>query len=810
MSILQDVRYGLRILRRSPGTAAAAALSLALGIGANSAIYSWVRGVLIEPLSGVSQQEDIVVVANRSRSGAWRTLSYPDYVDLRDTCKTLDGLVVDSIVTVSLGATGEARHAERVYGSLVSGNYFDVLRTGMSLGRGFTRAEDEAPGRAPVVVLGHALWQRRFAGDPTIVGQTIPINGKPYAVVGVAPSDFYGVWSGLALDLWIPVMMQADVMPGDLIRARGIHWLQGLGRLAPGATVEQASAEVKAAAERLAQAWPASSEGQTAAALPMWRSPFGAQLFLTPVLLTLSGVVSLVLLLACANVANLLLARALGRRREMAIRLAVGASRRRLVRQMLVESVMLAGLGGLGGILIATAAGPLLATFNPPTDLMLRPGISVDAGVVAFTALLSLLTGIVFGLAPAFQSARAEVTVALRDESAAGSRHRSRLRDALVVAQVALSAVLLVGAGLFLRSLVAAERVDPGFNPRDLVLAGYNLFPNGYAPETGVAFHERLVRQLQSEPGVRAAGVAVRLPLGFEGISSMTVSIDGYSRRADEDLAIQYNVVSPGYLAAMQIPIVAGRDFTFDDRADTTRVMIVNRTMAERYWKGDPLGRTVRIAETAYQIVGVVPTGKYQTIAEDPRPFFYVPLRQMYRSNAIIHVRTSESAGAALQRIRGVVSALDPNLPIFATRTGEQQMAYGTFANRIAASFLGLFGALALLLAGVGLYGVMAFGVAQRTREIGIRMALGARPSDILRSITSHGLRVAFVGLVIGGAGALASLPLASRLLVGVGPRDAATYAGVAVVLTLVALLASGIPGLRAARLNPVEALRRP
>jgi predicted permease len=810
MTILQDIRYGMRILRRSPGTAAAAVLSLALGIGANSAIYSWVRGVLIEPLAGVGQQQDIVVVANRSRSGAWRTLSYPDYVDLRDACKSLDGLVVDSIVTVSLGATGEARHAERVYGSLVSGNFFDVLRTGMGLGRGFTRAEDEAPGRAPVVVLSHGLWQRRYAGDAAIVGQTIPINGKPYTVVGVAPADFPGVWSGLSLDLWIPVMMQADVMQGDLIRARGSRWLQTLGRLAPGVTIEQAEADVKAAVERLAQAWPATNEGWTGAVVPMWRSPFGAQLFLTPVLMTLSGVVSLVLLLACANVANLLLARALGRRREMAIRLAVGASRTRLVRQMLVESVMLAGVAGAGGILVAMAAGPLLSRFNPPTDLMLRPAITVDGGVVAFTALLSVLTGVVFGLAPAFQSARAQVIVALRDESSAGSRHRSRLRDALVVTQVALSAMLLVGAGLFLRSLVAAERLDPGFNPRDLTLAGYNLFPNGYSPETGAVFHERLVRQLQSEPGVRAAGLAVRLPLGFEGISSMTISIDGYTRRADEDLSIQYNIVSPGYMAAMQIPMLAGRDFTFDDRLDTARVMIVNRTMAERYWQGDSLGRTVRIGDTPYQIVGVVPTGKYQTLAEDPRPFFYLSIRQTYRPNAIVHLRSSESAGAALQRIRSAVSGLDPNLPVFATKTGEQQMAFGTFANRIAASFLGLFGALALLLAGVGLYGVMAFAVAQRTREIGVRVALGARPSDILRSVTSQGVRVALVGLAIGGGAAMAALPFASRLLVGVGPRDAATYAGVAVLLTLVALLASGIPGLRAARLNPVEALRRP
>jgi predicted permease len=433
----------------------------------------------------------------------------------------------------------------------------------------------------------------------------------------------------------------------------------------------------------------------------------------------------------------------------------------------------------------------------------------VDAGVVAFTAVLSVLTGIVFGLAPAFQSARAEVIVALRDESSPGSRHRSRLRDALVVTQVALSAMLLVGAGLFLRSMVAAERLDPGFNPRDLMLAGYNLFPNGYSPETGAAFHERLVRQLQSDPGIRAAGLAVRVPLGFEGQSSMQLSIDGYSRRPDEDLSIQYNVVSPGYLAAMQIPVIAGRDFTLDDRLDTRRMMIVNRAMAERYWQGDPIGRTVRIGDTPYQVVGVVPTGKYQTLAEDPRPYFYLSIRQMYRPNAIIHVRSSESAGAALQRIRSAVSGLDPNLPIFATKTGEQQMAFGTFANRIAASFLGLFGALALLLAGVGLYGVMAFAVAQRTREIGVRMALGATPADILRSVTSQGLRVALLGLAIGSAGALAVLPFASRLLVGVGPRDAATYVGVAAMLTLVAMLASGIPGLRAARLNPVEALRR-
>jgi predicted permease len=809
-AVLQDLRYGARMLRRHPGTTAAAVISLALGIGANAAIYSWVRGILLDPLPGVADQHEVVCVAGRSKGGAWHSLSYLDYVDFRDSTRAFQGLAAYTFMTASVGASREGQHAERIYGSLVSGDFFDVLRVRMTLGRGFSRAEDEAPGRARVVVISHSLWQRRFDADRSIVGRTILLNNKPYTVVGVTAPGFYGAWSGLSMDIWVPMMMQADVMPGLRLQERGSRWLQALGRLAPGVAVEEANAEARLIAERLARAWPRTNDGQSAAAVPMWRSPFGAQQILTPVLLTLSVVVGLVLLLACANVANLLLARALGRRREMAIRLAIGAARARLARQMLTESVLLAGAGGAGGVLVALGLGPLFGKFLPPTDMPVRPLVGVDAAVLAFTATLSLATGILFGLAPAFQSSRADLAGALREESSVGSRQRSRLRNALVIAQVALSMLLLVGAGLFVRSLRVSQRVDPGFNPHGLLVASYNLFPNGYTPETGRIFHERLVRRLQAEPGVRAVGLAARLPLGFEGSSSMTVSIDGYVPRADEDLTILINATAPGYFTAMEIPIIAGRDFTFDDRADTTPVMIINRTMAQRYWKGDPIGRLVRIGDTAHQVVGVVPTGKYQTLAEDPAPYMYLAILQFYRPNGVVHVRMAGGEGSALALLRSAVASLDPNVPLFEIRTGDQHMGFATFANRLAASFLGAFGALALLLAGVGLYGVMAFAVAQRTREIGIRVALGARSVDILRSIVAQGLRVAAVGSAIGAAGALAAAPLASRLLLGVSPSDAATYAIVAVLLTLVAVVASGIPARRAARLDPVTALRHP
>jgi predicted permease len=802
-----DLRYSLRMLLKSPGVTAAAILSLALGIGANATTFTWVKAVLLNPLPGVPDPERVLVLSPTARDGSERSLSYPNYRDLRDRAKTFD-LVGQEDVLLSVS---DGERADRAFGMLVTGNYFDVIGVKPILGRTFVPAEDRTPRAAPVLVVSHSFWQRRFAGSSTIIGQTVKVNDHQYTVVGVMPESFVGTALGFAADAWIPMMQQPELQAvGDRLELRGHSWMQAMARLRPGVSETQARAELDTLRAALEKEHP-TNDGWRLAFVPMTESPWGAPSQLAPVLFVLTGVVGALLMIACANVANLMLSKAVGRRREIAIRLSLGATRWRVVRQLLAESIMLAALGGVAGIAVAYWAAGLLMIFVPPIDVPINLGVRVDGTVLLFTLAVSLATGLLFGLAPAVHASSPHVTPALREESGrtSGAAAKGRLRNGLVIAQVALCLIMLVGAGLFLQSLRRAQDIDPGFDPHNLALTAFDLFPAGYDRARGVAFQSQVLEKIRSLPGVERAALAPRVPLSFSGRSSTGIEIEGYQPRKDEEVTITYNEVSDDYFETMRIPIVAGRPFTQRDTADAPRVLIVNETMARRYWgKEDPLGRYVRIGKERTQVVGIARDGKYRSLSERPTPYMYFPLPQSYRSAAMLHVRTAAAPDAIFPAVRDAMRELDADLPLFQPMTMEQSMEQAVFAQRIGATLLTIFGALALTLAAVGLYSVMSYAVSQRTHEMGIRLALGASPAELRQMVVKSGMRVAGIGLAIGAAGALGVSQLLTSLLNGVSPADPATFGIVLALLAVVAFAAAFIPARRASSVDPIVALR--
>ncbi len=805
--LLEDIRYGFRMLMKNAGLTAVAALSLALGIGANTIIFSWVEAILLRPLPGVADSDSLVVVAEKSESGSYISTSYPDYVDFRDRNETLSGILIQD--GQAMGVTIEGK-PERVWGAIVSGNYFDVLGVKPAHGRAFLPEEDRAPGSHAVVVISHAFWQRRLAADADIVGNTIHLNGQPFTVVGVAPPEFIGTFVGLATDLWVPIMMQERIVPGgDRLNRRGDHWLQAMARLKPGVSIDEAQTNLDTVSRQLAQEYRATNEGRRASVLPLWQSPFGGQTILRPMLLVLTAVVALVLLIACANVANLLLSRATGRRKEIAIRLSMGASRWRIIRQLLTESVLLALLGGAMGLATAFWSGDLLMAFVPSTDMPVHIAIEIDSKILMFTLAVSLATGLVFGLAPALQSANPDLVNVLKDETARASGGKGRLRNLLVVAQVALSLMLLIGAALFLRSFYNGHTIDPGFDADGLVVASYDLFPNGYTAERGRLFHQQVVERVKSLPGVESASLAHRLTLGLGGSNSTSVEIAGYTPRPREEMNVEYNEVAPGYFEAMRIQLVEGRAFTAQDDERSRPVVIINQTMARRYWPEEsPVGKQVRRGSALLEVVGVARDGKYHSLSEDPRPYMYFPLLQAYRSEVVVIARTNSNPAALIAGVRGTIRDMDADLPLYDTMTMQEHMSASVFIQKIAATFLGIFGALALALATVGIYSVMAYSVSQRTREIGIRMALGADSREVLRHVVGQGMRLALAGVAAGLAAAFALTRFLSNLLYGVSASDPLTFAGIAALLAAVALAACWVPARRATKIDPMIALR--
>jgi macrolide transport system ATP-binding/permease protein len=802
-----DLRYSLRMLLKNPGVTAAAVLSLALGIGANATIFTWVKSVLLNPLPAVPHPEQMFVLTASARDGETRSFSYPNFRDIRAQAATFEPIAQDDVLL----SVSDGQQAERAFGMLVSGNYFDVVGTPPLLGRTFLKAEDEIPGGAPVFVISYAFWQRRFGGDASIVGRSIKVNDHPYTIIGVMPPDFLGTALGLAADAWVPMMQQPQLQPsGNRLEARGSGWAQAMVRLRGGVTPEAANAELQTIAAQLEREYP-TNEGWRLAIVPISNSPWGAPFALRPVLLVLVGVAAAVLLIACANIANLLLSKAVGRRREIAVRLSLGAGRARIARQLLVESLMLSLLGGAAGLVVAWWSAGLLMAFVPPVDIPIDLGLRVDGSVLVFTAIASVVTGLVFGLAPALHASSPKLTQALREESGRTSSGamRQRLRHSLVVAQVALCLILLIGAGLFFQSLRRAQHLQPGFDPTNVVMASYDVFPGGYDRARGLVFHRQVLERLRAIPGVERATLARTIPLGFSGNSSTGAAVEGYQPKKDEEVVITYNEVSDGYFETMRIPIVQGRSFTERDVEGALEVAIVNETMARRYWPdGSPVGRYMTAGGDRVQVVGVARDGKYRTLTEGPRPYMYFPLGQSYRSGVKVHVRSNAETGAILNAIRQAFRELDPDLPLTETMPISDHLEQAVFAQRIAATLLGIFGALALTLAAVGLYSVMAYAVSQRTHEMGIRLALGASPGELRRMVVASGMKVAAIGLVIGAAGAAAVSRLLTSLLHGVSPTDPLTFAVVLAALAAVAFIAAFVPARRASLVDPIVALR--
>jgi predicted permease len=808
-SLISDIRYGLRNFLKRPGFTAIAIVTLALGIGANTAIFSLVNTVLLRPLP-VSEPEQLTEVYGTLHKGADYTIqSYLNYKDYRDRNDVFSGLIAYRFAPLSVSHDGRN---ERLWGYLVSGNYFEVLGIQPARGRWFAPEEDKTPGTHPVAVITYACWEKRFASDPNIVGHAISLNGHVFTVVGVAPRGFSGTEVAYGAEFFVPMMMAKEIQPGSgWLESRDADNLFVVGRLKRGVTTAQAESALVAITLQLAREYPRENEGR------------GVRL-LTPGLFipdirnsvisfsgVLMGVVGLVLLLACVNLANLLLARATERRKELAIRLSLGASRGRIVRQLITESVLLSLAGGLGGLLLATWINSLVASIKLPTDIALVFDLRLDWRVLLFALVVSLATGIIFSLLPALQSSRPELVPALKDEVSMGGFRRSRLRNSLVIVQVALSLVLLVCAGLVVRSLQVASRTRPGFNPENAVALSFDLGLQGYTEEKGRAFQRQLIERSRSLPGVRSVALTSTVPLTLDySYSSIYVEGQAFSGNSNLPMAVP-NEITPGYFQTMEIAL-RGRDFNERDDKEESRVAIINESFARRLFPGqEAIGRRFNFSgpENPYwEVIGVAADGKYNSLGEDQKMAFYRPLLRDYSTNATLVARTKGDSGAVLGALRGEVQRLDSTLPLYEVHTLSEHMNVPLFPFRMAATVLGSFGVLAILLAAIGIYGVMSYVVAGRTREIGVRMALGAARRDVLLLIIRQGMILAFMGLGIGLLIAFGVAQLLAKLLSGVSAVDPLTFTGVSLLLALVAGLACYIPARRATKVDPLVALR--
>jgi predicted permease len=809
-SFLQDVRYSLRMIAKAPGFAAIAILTLALGIGANTTIFSWINSTLLNPVPGLASPSEIVALALSKPGDNPFPLTYPDLEAMRDGQQSFTGITACNFAQMSLTGKGKL---ERVWGMVASANYFDVLGVRPILGRGFLPVEDEKPGGAPVAVISYRLWQTHFGANPDIVGQAIEINQHPYTIVGVTPAVFQGSQTGVRTEIWVPIMMEAQLNPlGDLLHDHHQFWLLAFGRLKPGVVLEQAQEEMTLRLKREVKNYPEEHKGHDSVTVyALWRNPFGLNYFLStllPVLMTIAG---LVLLLACANVANLMLVRSVGRRREIAIRMSLGASRWRLVRQLLVESLMLALAGGAVALLITFWTAGTLMKFMPTTDFPISLIVRADRTVLLATMVISVLTGVIFGILPALRSSGVAPVAVLKEDtgSASGGQRKARLASGLVVAQVSLSLLLLICAGLFIRSFMNAQQINLGFNPHNVLIASYDLFTAGYSDEKGAEFDRQLVAKLESLPGMQSVALSSRVPGFAQG--STSVKPEGYVSQANESMETQVAIITPNYFQTMQIPIVKGRDFTLQDTNSSQRAVIVSEAFVNRYWPHqEALGKQLYsdLPKEWFTVVGVARDSKMTGLNEKPTPFVYLPLYQVYQATMIINVRLAGDPLTFGKTVEKTIHELNADLVVFGMTTLELSEQIASFPQRIAGTFVGAFGLLALVLAAVGIYGVTAYTTRQRTHEIGIRLALGASKDDILRLVLGHGLRLTFVGVGLGLAASFALTRFLGSILLGVTSTDALTFSSVAILLCAVALLACFIPARRAMRVDPMVALR--
>src|SRR6266850_37539 len=817
-TLMQDVRYGLRMLLRNPGFTVVAVLSLALGIGANTTIFTLVNTVLLNPIPVRDPQTLVSMFTtdekNKNNVFNFFGVSNPNYKDYRDQNRSFVEMAAYGGVPINLSGGGEP---EQINGNIVSGNFFSLLGVQPALGRSFLPEEDKVDGAHPVTLLSDKLWKRRFASDASIVGKPITLNGQAYTVVGVAPPGFQGVNTLGGPDLWVPVAMHGQILSGifaENYEERRALIFNVIARLKPGVTMSQAEGELRTIATRLEKEYPTPNGGRSVTLLPLSQTTVNPNIRRVFVVAggLLMTIVGIVLLIACANVANLLLARATARRKEIAIRLSMGAGRIRLVRQLMTESVVLALLGGAAGLLVAFWARDLLLASRPPQFFIGQIDLNLDARVLLFTLRVSLLTGIVFGVVPALQASRPDLVVELKERTGqpGHSGRRVNLRNILVVAQVALSFVSLIGAGLFLRSLRNTERIDPGFDAKNLLTVQFDVGAQGFDRVRGEEYHRRVLETVRAIPGVRSAALSANLPMG--GGFGRTVYPEG--QEASTGAAGQFtnaNEISVGYFDTVGISLLRGRDINDMDREGAPRVVVINDAMAKQFWKGqDALGKRFKFfGDTEYrQVVGVVENTKVFTLGEDPQPQAYIPVLQLFNPAMTLNVRARTDGSTLLPGVRREVQALQPTMPLTNVQTAEDLIAQVLWAPRMGAALLGIFGLIALTLAAIGIYGVMSYSVNQRTVEFGLRMALGARPADVLGLVLRQGMLLVACGLLIGILTSLAASRLVGTLLVGMSATDPMTFGLISLLLAAVAALAGYVPARRATRVDPMVALR--
>ncbi|HEX7123069.1 MAG TPA: ABC transporter permease [Gemmatimonadaceae bacterium] len=820
-SLLQDIRYALRGLRRTPGFTLVALLTLALGIGVNSAIFGIVNAVLFRPLPVERPGALVDIYGHSATSSSHDTHSYPNYLDFREQTRTLSGLIGYSnfFAHASLGGGSEL-----VVGELVTDNYFQVLGVRPALGRTFTPEEMAGVGAAPVAVLSHGLWQSRFGGDPAIVGKTFRLNGRVYTIVGVAPESFGGMFPAVTAQMWLPVTMAEAVEPmgnqrvtgrstGDTrLERRGQAWLWLKGRMAPGVTPAQVRAEFDAIASRLAAAYPETNAQERVTVIPSRDVRINPDLdrAIAPAGMVLIGAVSLVLLVACANLANLMLARAAGRRRELALRVALGARRVRLLRQLLTESMVIALAGGLVAVPLAAWMADVIAGFQPPLPIELGLRIAPDWRVLVFTLVTAIATGMVIGLIPALRASRPDLAPTLKEGGEwMGARKRLELRDGLVVMQMAVSLVLVVGGALLVRSLSVAGRVDHGYPVDRLAHLALAMDMTGYDAERAWRFFDEAKRRLLARPDVEAVGMASRVPLEINN-NGYGIYIEGHqSSASDEPYRLNGSSVDEDYLAVLGLTILEGQGITAADREEQRRVAVVTQTMAERYWPGQPaVGREFRLRWDGepYQIIGVVEDYKVDTPGESPKPYIHLPLQRTSAFGNYI-VRTRGAAAPLVPALEREFRAIDPEVVFLTSGTMRDLADVRLYPVRAGAWLIGVFGMLALVVAAIGLYGVIGYSVSRRVKEIGIRKALGADARKVVLMVLGEGMLLVVVGGVVGGAlAALGGRALSSVLFVG--PFDVVSFAIAFGVLGTVAMVANAVPAWRAARVDPVIAIK--
>ena len=799
------------MLLRTPGFSILAILCLTLGIGTNAAVFSWIEGILIRPYPLVAHQDRMFALIGTTRGVEGHNgLSYPDFLDFEKNSTLFESFIVDRIMGTSLSVGDRAEWAS---GGIVSANFFDALGVRPILGRGFRPEEGTGRNAHPVTVISYRTWKDRYKFDPNIIGRTQYLNGVQHTIIGVAPEKFHGTFVGYSFSFWVPTSMQETFdTTGYKLEDRGARWIEGYAFLKPGVTRQQGQAELNSIAQRLENDFPETNRGHEVQLVPLWKTPFNGAGNMSPTLAITMAVVFLVLLIACANVSNLLLARSLLRRHEMTMRLALGAGRRRLIKQLVTEGLLLSIIAAAGGIAVAywCRNALVLAFPSPAPGIVIDYTGQIDWRVLAVSAGICVLATLIFAVVPAIHASHVDLSGALKSDGGGvvSGSSRSRLRSTLVLVQVSLSFVLLAGTGLLLESLAKIQNANPGFST-DVIGCSTALFSAGYKLDRAKSFYTQLLDRVRTLPGVESATLTRIIPFSYNVFSSSAIEVDGYQPPPHEQPTVEYNQVAENYFGTIGIPIVSGREFTRTDDENSPPVAIINETMAAKYWPAkNALGQRVKVKDRWLEIVGIAKNANYRTKLETPTPFFYVPLRQNWGVQNTLLMRTRETPGAMLNALAREVHALDANLAPGIPYRLQEQVDQMSYSQRLAVTLVAVFGAMALFLAAIGLYAVMSYSVSQGTRELGLRMALGANMSDLLRLVMSRGLLLTAGGVVLGAIAALGLTRLMGNMLYKVSPRDPLAFGSALVIMTIVAFAACFLPAWRAARIDPVQALR--